>query len=53
MRFYALLFFVVALIAGLAGFNDLAPKLAGIARLVFYLFMGLGLASVVLSLPKR
>ena len=53
MFFYAFIFFTLAFIAGLAGFNELAPELAGIARLAFYAFLGLGLISLVMGLPRR
>ena len=42
MYFYAFLFFVIAAVAAFAGFNELAPSLAEIARLVCYGFLGIG-----------
>ena len=52
MLFYALIFFIVACIAGLAGFNDLAPSVAGVARLVCYGFLALALATLVLGIRR-
>lgn len=53
MLFYALIFFIVAFIAGLAGFNEIAPSVAGVARLICYAFLALGLITLLLGLPRR
>ena len=53
MLFYAFLFFVVAGVAALAGFNELAPDLAAIARLVCYGFLACGFATLIFGLPRR
>lgn len=53
MLFYSFIFFALALIAGLAGFNELAPELAGWARLTCYGLLALGLISLVFGLPRR
>jgi len=53
MLFYAFLFFVVACIAALAGFNDIAPSLAVIARLVAYAFLALAAITALIAIVRR
>lgn len=53
MLFYALLFFLAACVAALAGFNEIAPGIAGVARLVAYGFLALALITLVLGIPRR
>ena len=53
MLFYAFLFFIVACIAALAGFNDIAPTLAGIARTVAYAFLALAAVTFVIGILRR
>jgi len=53
MLFYAFLFFIVACIAALAGFNDIAPSLSGVARLVAYAFFGAAAVMLVIGLVRR
>ncbi|MBX6392082.1 MAG: DUF1328 domain-containing protein [Burkholderiales bacterium] len=53
MLFYALIFFIIACIAALAGFNEIAPGLAGVARLIAYAFLGLAAVLFVLGISKR
>jgi uncharacterized membrane protein YtjA (UPF0391 family) len=45
MLHYALAFFVIALIAGLFGFGGIAAGAVDIARILFFLFIGLAVAS--------
>lgn len=47
---WTLIFLVVALVAGLLGFGGLASASAGIARILFGLFLILFIASLVLQL---
>ncbi len=53
MLHYALRFFIVALIAALFGFGGLAASAAGIAKILFFVFLVLTVASFVLGLFKR
>jgi uncharacterized membrane protein YtjA (UPF0391 family) len=53
MLHYALIFFIVALIAALFGFGGLAAGAAGIAKILFFVFLVLTVASFVLGLFKR
>jgi len=50
---YALIFFVVALIAGALGFGGIAGAAAGMAKIVFYIFVALLLFSLISNLLKK
>jgi uncharacterized membrane protein YtjA (UPF0391 family) len=50
---YAVIFFVVALIAAAFGFLGIASAAVGIARLLFYVFLILFLISLVGGLVRR
>jgi uncharacterized membrane protein YtjA (UPF0391 family) len=39
MLYYALIFFIVALIAGALGFGGIASATAGIAQILFFIFL--------------
>lgn len=47
---WALTFLSVALIAAILGFGGLAGASAGIAQLLFFIFLGLAVASLVAQL---
>ena len=47
---WALIFLVVALVAGLLGFTTLAGAAIGIAKILFYVFVILFLVSLVMHL---
>ncbi|XHS77932.1 DUF1328 domain-containing protein [Burkholderiaceae bacterium UC74_6] len=50
---YAIAFFVIALIAALFGFTGIAVGAASIARLLFYGFVILALASLIAGLIRK
>jgi uncharacterized membrane protein YtjA (UPF0391 family) len=50
---WALAFFVVAFIAALLGFTGIALAAAGIAKILFYLFLILFLVTLVGHLLRR
>ena len=50
MLYWALVFFVVALIAGALGFGGIASTSAGIAQVLFVIFLILLVASLVMHL---
>ena len=50
---FAVIFFVVALIAAAFGFLGIASAAVGIARLLFYVFLILFLISLVGGLARR
>ena len=50
---WALMFLLVALLAAILGFSGVAVAAAGIAKLLFVLFLVLFLASLVIGLVNR
>ena len=50
---WALIFFVVALVAGIMGFFGIAVAAAGIAKIFFFVFLVLFLVSLVSGLMSR
>jgi len=50
MLYWAVIFFVVALVAALLGFNGIAIASAGIAKILFVIFLVLFLVSLVAHL---
>jgi|HubBroStandDraft_6_1064221.scaffolds.fasta_scaffold180920_3 uncharacterized membrane protein YtjA (UPF0391 family) len=50
---WALIFLVVAIVAGIFGFAGIMMAAAGIAKLLFYLFLVLFLVSLVMGLVSR
>jgi uncharacterized membrane protein YtjA (UPF0391 family) len=53
MLYWALIFFVVALVAGLLGFTGIAMASAGIAKALFVIFLVLFLATLIAGLVRR
>jgi uncharacterized membrane protein YtjA (UPF0391 family) len=53
MLYYALAFLVVALIAGVFGFGGIAAGAAGIAKILFFAFLIVAAASLVIGLLRR
>ncbi|WP_298376817.1 DUF1328 domain-containing protein [Azospirillum sp.] len=53
MLYWTLMFFVVALIAGVLGFGGIAAATAEIARILFFLFLVLFAASLIMGLFRR
>ncbi len=49
----ALMFFIVAIIAGLFGFGGIAAATADIAQLLFFIFVALLVVSLVFGLIDR
>ena len=52
MRYYALVFFVLALVAGLLGFGGIASASVGIAKILFFVFIVLFLISAVFGAAR-
>lgn len=50
---YAIIFFVIALIAAVFGFGGIAASAAGIAQLLFYGFVVLAVISLVVGLIRK
>ena len=53
MLYYALVFLVIALVAGLLGFGVVAFAAAEIARICFFIFIFLFLVSLIAHLFRR
>ncbi|MBN66678.1 MAG: DUF1328 domain-containing protein [Rickettsiales bacterium] len=48
----ALLFFIVALVAAAFGFGGIAAASAGIAKILFFVFLGLFVLSLIFGLAR-
>ncbi len=53
MLYYALAFFLVALIAAVFGFTGIAAGAAGIAQILFVVFIVLAIGSFVMSMVRK
>jgi len=50
---YALLFFVIALIAAIFGFGGIAAGAVEIAKILFFIFLVVALVTAVMGLIRR
>lgn len=53
MLHYAVVFFVIAMIAAMFGFGGIAAGAVGIAKILFYVFVVLAMASFLYGLIVR
>ncbi len=53
MLYYAVVFLVIALIAGALGFGGIAGASAGIAQFLFYIFVAFLIISLIIGLMRR
>lgn len=53
MLSWALIFFVVAVIAAIFGFGGIASASAGIAQILFFLFLVLFVVSLIMGMARR
>jgi uncharacterized membrane protein YtjA (UPF0391 family) len=53
MLYWAFTFFVVALLAAILGFGGVAVAAAGIAKILFFIFLVLFLVSLVAHMSRR
>jgi uncharacterized membrane protein YtjA (UPF0391 family) len=53
MLYYAIVFFVIALVAALLGFGGIAAGAAGIAKILFFLFLIVAVVTFLMSLARR
>jgi len=53
MLYYALVFFVLAIVEAILGFGVAAAAFAGIAKILFVIFLVLFLVSLVTHLGRR
>lgn len=53
MLHYAVVFFVIALIAAIFGFGGIASGAVGIAKILFFIFVALAIATFLFNMVKR
>ena len=53
MLYWALMFFVVALVAALFGFTGISLAAAGVAKILFFVFLVLFLVSLIAHAARR
>ena len=50
---WALMFLIIAIIAAIFGFTGIAAASAGIAKLLFFVFLGIFFATLVMGFARR
>ena len=53
MLYYAVLFFIIAIVAALLGFGGIAAGASSIAQVLFFIFIALFLISLIAGLVRR
>ena len=53
MLYYAVLFFIVALVAAVFGFGGIAAGAAGIAQFLFFAFLVIAVVTLLMSLVRK
>jgi uncharacterized membrane protein YtjA (UPF0391 family) len=53
MLYWAVMFLVIPLIAALLGFGGVATAAAGIAKILFYIFLVIFLVTLIMGLGRR
>jgi uncharacterized membrane protein YtjA (UPF0391 family) len=53
MLHYAVVFFVIAIIAAILGFGNIAAGAAGIAKILFYVFLVLAVLSILSGMFRK
>ncbi|TMH28329.1 MAG: DUF1328 domain-containing protein [Betaproteobacteria bacterium] len=53
MLYYALVFFIIAIVAALFGFGGIAAGAVEIAKIIFFIFLVLFVVSLVVGLVRR
>jgi uncharacterized membrane protein YtjA (UPF0391 family) len=53
MLYYAIVFFVIALVAALFGFGGIAAGAAGIAKILFFAFLIIAIVTFLMSLARK
>jgi uncharacterized membrane protein YtjA (UPF0391 family) len=53
MLYWTLIFLIVALVAGLLGFGAIAFAAAGVAKILFFIFLVLFLVSLLTNVVRR
>ncbi|AZG12835.1 MULTISPECIES: DUF1328 domain-containing protein [Cupriavidus] len=53
MLYYALVFFIVAIVAAIFGFGGIAAGAVEIAKILFFIFLVVALVAAVMGLVRR
>jgi len=53
MLYWALLFFIISIIAAVFGFTGIAVAAAGVAKILFYLFLILFIIALIFGMRGR
>ncbi|MGB8813901.1 MAG: DUF1328 family protein [Paracoccaceae bacterium] len=53
MLYWAAVFFVIAIVAGVFGFGAIASASAGVAQFLFFVFVALFVVTLVMQLFRR
>lgn len=53
MLYYAVVFLIIALVAGALGFGGIAGASVGIAKIIFFVFLALLLVSLIAGLLRK
>ena len=53
MLYYALVFFLIAIVAAIFGFGGIAASAVGISKILFFIFLVLFVASAVFGMFRR
>jgi uncharacterized membrane protein YtjA (UPF0391 family) len=53
MLYYAVVFLIIALVAGALGFGGIAGASVGIAKIIFFVFLALLVISLIAGLLRR
>ena len=53
MLYWALVFFIIALVAGVLGFGGIAAAATDMARILFFVFLVIFLVTLILGLVRR
>jgi uncharacterized membrane protein YtjA (UPF0391 family) len=53
MLYWSLVFLLIAIVAGILGFGGVAFAAAGLAKILFFVFLIVFLASLVMHLSRR
>ena len=53
MLYWAAVFFIIAIVAGMLGFTNIAVSATEIARILFFIFIVLFLISLVFGIRRR
>jgi len=52
MLYWALTFFIVSILAGVLGFTGISAAIAGAAQILFFVFIGLFVLSILLHVAR-